>query len=72
MSTPLWEPAGPRKAAPVPGCECRPEVPRRQRRRLASGLPKAAAAAVLDWLEAYGHHDCQVTYVPGEGFTIAE
>jgi hypothetical protein len=72
MSTSLWEPAGPRKRTPVPGSTCSPEVPPRQRRLLASGLTKAAAEAVLDWLEAYGHRDCQVTYVPGEGFMIAE
>jgi hypothetical protein len=37
---------------------------------LATSLSKTAAEDYLDWLEAHGQGDCDVTYVAGEGFTI--
>lgn len=35
-----------------------------------SGLTKAEAEDLLDWLEAAGYEGCEVAYVPGEGFRV--
>ena len=38
--------------------------------RIAWGLTKTQAEEQLDWLEAHGIRDCEVTYEEGHGFTI--
>lgn len=70
MSTPLLAPASPRKSPLMPDSRCHPEEPHRQGGLLATGLTKAEAEALLDWMEAHGRGDCQVSYVAGEGFTV--
>jgi len=39
--------------------------------RRRSGLAKAVAEDLLDWLEAHGRR-CHVSYVDGEGFQVWE
>ncbi len=35
-----------------------------------SGLTKAEAEELLDWLEVHGHADCELTYEEATGFTV--
>lgn len=34
-----------------------------------SGLAKGAAEELLDWLESHGYR-CELSFIPGEGFTV--
>ena len=72
MSTQLLAPANPSKAPLIPDSRCHAEEPHRQKGIWASGLTKTGAESFLDWLEAHGHCDCQVSYVANEGFTVTE
>jgi hypothetical protein len=72
MSTQLSAPARPKISPVMPDPRCHAEEPPRQRRLWATGLTKTRAEAVLDWLEAHDHGNCQVSYVDGKGFTITE
>jgi hypothetical protein len=70
MSTQLLAAASHRKSPLMPASRCHPEEPHRQGGLWATGLTKAEAEVVLDWMEAHGNGDCQVSYVAGEGFTV--
>ena len=70
MSTELLAPPSTTKSPFRLDSRCHPERPHRQRQLWATGLTKTGAEAVLDWLEAHGHSDCQVSCVADEGFTV--
>jgi hypothetical protein len=70
MSTTLLPTSNPRKSPLLRDSRCQPQKPHRKRQLVATGLSKTRAEAVLDWLEAHGHSDCQVAYVADEGFAI--
>jgi hypothetical protein len=72
MSTQLLAPSGPSMSPLMQDSPSHAKEPHRQRVMWATGLTKTEAEAVLDWLEAHGHGDCQVSYVDGEGFTVTE
>jgi hypothetical protein len=36
-----------------------------------SGLSKTQAEDLLDWLDATGHHQRELTYTEGEGFSVS-
>jgi hypothetical protein len=62
-----------RKPALMPGSRCNPKRRHhRQKTTWGTGLTKADAEDVLDWLEAHGHRHCRVRYVTGEGFAVTE
>jgi hypothetical protein len=70
MSTAVLAPSNLRKVSMIRDSRCHLEQPHRQRQVLATSLSKTAAEDLLDWLEAHGQGDCDVTYVASEGFTI--
>ena len=72
MTAQLLAPASPRGVPWMPDSRCSPEEPHRQRGMWATGLTKRGAKALLDWLEAHGHGDYQVSYIADEGFSVTE
>jgi hypothetical protein len=36
-----------------------------------TGLTKSQAEDLLDWLEANGYRDRQISYLPGKGFSVS-
>jgi hypothetical protein len=72
MSSLRLAPASPRKSPWMPDSRCPSEEPHGPRALWATGLTPTGAEALLDWLEAHGHSDCQVSYIAGEGFTVTE
>jgi hypothetical protein len=49
-----------------------PKPSHREQRLWATGVTKASAETVLDWLENQGHSNCLVSYDTCEGFTVTE
>jgi hypothetical protein len=72
MSTQVLTPTSRRVSSFKADSRCQAEELPRQKRLWATGLTKARAEATLDWLEAHGHGGCRLSYVEGEGFTVAE
>ena len=48
-----------------------PAKPQRQRSICVTGLTKAQAEDLLDWLEAHACRNYHLSYVIGKGFTIS-
>jgi len=71
MTTQLLASSGLSLSPLMPDSPSHAKEPHRKRGTF-TGLTKPEAEAVLDWLEAHGHCDCQVSYVDGECFTVTE